>query len=185
MVTWIPLLIIKQKPRRNQPSLRLQPPLRHQPQLRHQTPLRHQPLIRHQLWHQPLLRHQPPFLFKSNFVIQKNIFEHISTQAENDDQQMISRKLLSFQRTVSRKNNQKMNSEKLTWNLFKTISVPVVSPENCISLVNGICVVQRDESDSGESVSSDYSSDDSVSSQTMAVATTIIFLTTISLWISL
>ena len=100
---------------------------------------------------------------------------------------MISRKLLSFRRTVSRKNNEKKiinNNEKLTWNLFKTISVPVVSPENCKSLVNGICVVQRDESDSGDSLSSDDSLDDSVSSQTTVVASAIIFLT-MSLWMNL
>ena len=29
-------------------------------------------------------------------------------------------------------------------NSIKTISVPVVTPENCKSIVNGICVVQRD-----------------------------------------
>ena len=54
----------------------------------------------------------------------------------------------------------------MTWNLSKTISVPVVSPEKCESLVNGICVIQRN---------------DSASSQTMAVATAMVVLATMSL----
>ena len=38
----------------------------------------------------------------------------ISTQAVNDDQQLISRKSLSFQRTVLETFNEKMNKKKLT-----------------------------------------------------------------------
>ena len=93
--------------------------------------------------------------------------DHTILLVESEDQRSMKLKLSNFPRTVFQ-NDFLSQSKTRIQNSKKTISVPVVKPENCNSLVNGICVVQRDDS----------SLESSTSSQQMTVVSVALVLVT-------